>query len=86
MAFETLRIRREERPEIDDRDLRALDLDRILLALDQDCSRDLLPAVLSFIGQRRLYGKVLLSVLKSTLSPTRAVAKSWASAGDSGAG
>ncbi len=44
---------------------------RSLLALDQECSKDMFPSVLSYIHKRRLYGKDVLSVLKSTLSPRR---------------
>ncbi|MBI4060304.1 MAG: bis(5'-nucleosyl)-tetraphosphatase (symmetrical) YqeK [Elusimicrobia bacterium] len=44
---------------------------RSLLALDRDCSPELFPAVLAYINKRRLYGKEVLSVLKSTLSPAR---------------
>jgi predicted HD superfamily hydrolase involved in NAD metabolism len=41
------------------------------LALDQDCSKELLPAVLSFINKRRLYGKRMVARLSTTLSPSR---------------
>ena len=34
---------------------------RSKLALDQDCSQELLPAVLSFINKRRLYGKKMVT-------------------------
>ena len=44
---------------------------RSLLALDRDCSKELPPAVLSFIHRRRLYGRKTLSILRSTLSATR---------------
>lgn len=44
---------------------------RSKLALDRDCSKDLSPAVSSFIKKRRLYGEDVLSALRSTLSPTR---------------
>ncbi len=44
---------------------------RSLLALDRDCSQELFPAVASYINKRRLYGKEILLVLQSTLSPIR---------------
>ena len=44
---------------------------RSRLALDQDCSKELLPAVSAFIDRNRLYGKGVLASLKSTLSPNR---------------
>ncbi|MDD5301654.1 MAG: bis(5'-nucleosyl)-tetraphosphatase (symmetrical) YqeK [Elusimicrobia bacterium] len=44
---------------------------RSLLALDQDCSKELFPAVLSFIHDRRLYGKRMVARLSTTLSPSR---------------
>ncbi len=44
---------------------------RSKLALDQDCSRELLPAVLSFINKRHLYGKRMVTRLSTTLSPSR---------------
>jgi nicotinate-nucleotide adenylyltransferase len=44
---------------------------RSKLALDQDCSQELLPAVLSFINKRRLYGKRMVTRLSTTLSPSR---------------
>jgi nicotinate-nucleotide adenylyltransferase len=44
---------------------------RSKLALDQDSSQYLLPAVLSFINKRRLYGKRMAARLSTTLSPSR---------------
>lgn len=44
---------------------------RSKLALDQDCSKELLPAVLSFINKRNLYGKRMVTRLRTTLSPSR---------------
>ncbi len=44
---------------------------RSKLALDRDCSKELIPAVLSFINKRRLYGNDILTVLSTTLSPSR---------------
>jgi predicted HD superfamily hydrolase involved in NAD metabolism len=44
---------------------------RSRLALDRDCSRELLPAVSAHIDKRRLYGKDVLRALRSTLSPSR---------------
>lgn len=44
---------------------------RSKLALDQDCSQELSPAVLSFIDKRRLYGKKMAAHLSTTLSPSR---------------
>ncbi len=44
---------------------------RSKLALDQDCSQELLPAVLSLINKRRLYGKRMVARLSTTLSPSR---------------
>ena len=44
---------------------------RSKLALDQDCSRELPPAVLSFINKRHLYGKRMVTRLSTALSPSR---------------
>ncbi len=44
---------------------------RSKLALDQDCSEHLLPAVSAFIKSKDLYGHGLVTRLKSTLSPAR---------------
>ncbi|MBI2386075.1 MAG: bis(5'-nucleosyl)-tetraphosphatase (symmetrical) YqeK [Elusimicrobia bacterium] len=44
---------------------------RSRLALDQDCSQDLLPAVRSYIEKRNLYGKRMATRLRTTLSPSR---------------
>lgn len=44
---------------------------RSKLALDQDCAKELSPAVLSFINKRRLYGKKMVARLSTTLSPSR---------------
>lgn len=44
---------------------------RSKLALDRDCSKDLLPAVDAYIKKRNLYGNDLVARLKSTLSPSR---------------
>ncbi len=44
---------------------------RSKLALGQDCSKELLPAVQAHIDQYNLYGKNILSILKSTLPPLR---------------
>lgn len=44
---------------------------RSKLALDQDCSKELHPSVLSFINKRNLYGKRMVTRLRTTLSPSR---------------
>jgi nicotinate-nucleotide adenylyltransferase len=44
---------------------------RSKLALDQDCAKELSPAVLSFINKRLLYGKRMVTRLRTTLSPGR---------------
>lgn len=44
---------------------------RSKLALAQDCSEDLLPAVTEYIGKRRLYGKRMVTRLSTALSPIR---------------
>ena len=44
---------------------------RSLLALDRDCSQELLPSVMSFIKKRNLYGNTFLTRLRTTLSPGR---------------
>lgn len=44
---------------------------RSKLALDRDCSQDLLPSVYAFIKKRNLYGNDLVARLKSTLTPSR---------------
>lgn len=44
---------------------------RSTLALGQDCSKDLLPAVLSYIDERNLYGKKMVTRLSTALSPSR---------------
>jgi len=41
------------------------------LALGQDCSRDLFPAVLTRIEERGLYGRAILKRLRETLKPGR---------------
>jgi nicotinate-nucleotide adenylyltransferase len=44
---------------------------RSKFALDGDCSKELFPAVLSFINKRHLYGKRMVTRLSTTLSPSR---------------
>jgi len=44
---------------------------RSRLALDRDCAGDLPPSVLSYIQKRNLYGKRMVTRLRTTLSPSR---------------